>query len=42
LKCEEQLDYSSSTLTNVRQAMGGLWAYYRSSLGTVKGVEFWE
>jgi len=26
----------------VRQAMGGVWAYYKSNLGTIKGLEFWE
>lgn len=25
-----------------RHAFGGLWAYYKSSLGSIEGIKFWE
>mgnify|MGYP000872284790 CR=1 FL=1 len=25
-----------------RHAFGGLWAYYKSSLGSLEGIEYWE
>lgn len=25
-----------------RHAFGGLWAYYKSSIGSLEGLKFWE
>lgn len=41
-RLEDEAPFVQSTSSSVREAMGGLWAYYKGNMGTVKGVEFWE
>ena len=39
---EERYRDLISTQVLTRHAFGGLWAYYKSSMGTLEGLKFWE